>query len=86
MVFFCLSRLDAYFLTIIAGIDNTERMASDFSNVNVHIFSNFIQVLQGFKIRGRDGWTDRLINDLKAPQRVFNLIQNIEAAGNRQKL
>ena len=29
---FCLSRLDAYFLTIIAGIDNTERVASDFSN------------------------------------------------------
>ena len=26
-------RLDAYFLTIIAGIYNTERVASDFSNV-----------------------------------------------------
>ena len=26
------SRLDAYFLTIIGGIENTERVASDFSN------------------------------------------------------
>ena len=32
MAVFCLSKLDAYFLTIIAGIDNTERVASDFSN------------------------------------------------------
>ena len=33
MAVFRLSRLDAYFLTIIAGIENTERVASDFSNV-----------------------------------------------------
>ena len=32
MAVFCSSRLDAYFLTIIAGIENTERVASDFSN------------------------------------------------------
>ena len=32
MVVFRSSRLDAYFLTIIAGIENTERVASDFSN------------------------------------------------------
>ena len=32
MAVFCLSKLDAYFLTTIAGIDNTERVASDFSN------------------------------------------------------
>ena len=32
MAVFRLSRLDAYFLTIIAGIENTERVASDFSN------------------------------------------------------
>ena len=31
MAVFRLSRLDAYFLTIIAGIENTERVASDFS-------------------------------------------------------
>ena len=29
---FRLSKLDAYFLTIIAGIDNTERVASALSN------------------------------------------------------
>ena len=29
---FHLSRLDTYFLTIIAGIENTERVAYDFSN------------------------------------------------------
>ena len=33
MVVFCLFRYDAYFLTIIAGIENTEGVASDFSNV-----------------------------------------------------
>ena len=33
MAVFCSSRLDAYFLTIIAGIENTERVASDFSYV-----------------------------------------------------
>ena len=40
MAVFCSSRLDAYFLTIIAGIDNTERVASDFSNdyTDAHIF------------------------------------------------
>ena len=32
MAVFRSSRLDAYFLTIIAGIDNTERVASDFFN------------------------------------------------------
>ena len=40
MAVFYLSRLDAYFLIIIAGIDNTERVASDFSNdmtCNLHI-------------------------------------------------
>ena len=29
-------RLDAYFLTIIAGIINTERVAYDFSNVRLY--------------------------------------------------
>ena len=34
LAFFHLSKYDAYFLTIIiAGIDNTKRVASDFSNV-----------------------------------------------------
>ena len=32
MVVFCSSKFDVYFLTTIAGIDNTERVASDFSN------------------------------------------------------
>ena len=38
---FCSSRLDAYFLTIIAGIENTERVASDFSNED-RAFENII--------------------------------------------
>ena len=33
MANFRLSRLDAYFLTILVGIGNTERVAYDFSNV-----------------------------------------------------
>ena len=32
MAVFCSSRLHAFFLSIITGIDNTERVASDFSN------------------------------------------------------
>ena len=32
MAVFCSFRLDAYFLTIIAGIENTERVTCDFSN------------------------------------------------------
>ena len=36
--FFILSRLDAYFLTIITGIENTERVASDFSNAKKYVF------------------------------------------------
>ena len=34
------SRLDAYFLTIMAGIENTERVASDFSNAMIRGFSS----------------------------------------------
>ena len=46
MAFFCSSRLDAYFLTIIAGIDNTERVASDFSNdISPHNMSSNIHAL-----------------------------------------
>ena len=40
MAVFCSFRLDAYFLTIIAGIENTDRVASHFSNVGVHVIKS----------------------------------------------
>ena len=70
MTVFYLFRLDAYFLTIIAGIENTERVASDFSNDNksnaIHFKvarcteSSKIQSLQMLWMdRQMDGRTDR---------------------------
>ena len=42
MVVFRSSRLDAYFLTIIAEMENTERLASDFSKNSI-----FLAFLEG---------------------------------------
>ena len=50
MAFFCLFRLDAYFLTIIAGIDNTERVASDFSNDHISVKNLFFGVVLKFSL------------------------------------
>ena len=41
-----MSRLDAYFLIIIAGIENTERVASDFSNDIYRRIENFPHALE----------------------------------------
>ena len=41
-----LSRLNAYFLIIIAGIENTERVASDFSNDIYRRIENFPHALE----------------------------------------
>ena len=58
------SRLDAYFLTIIAGIENTKSVASDFSNAISFFFSFVHSFLVATMIM--DGKI-MMITDMKRP-------------------
>ena len=48
MAVFRSSRLDEYFLTIIVGIENTERVASDFSNECLFLIIDFSPSLPSY--------------------------------------